>query len=183
MKSTDELMKEHQAIKLMLEILGVIADKLEAGGKIDIAHLEKIVDFLKTFADKCHHSKEEKWLFPAMEKAGIPREGGPIEMMLIEHNQGRDFVKKMVEAVAAYKSDHQQIAPQFAESARGYIDLLSQHIDKEEMILYPIAEMHLGDGEDAKLLSGFAKIESEAVGEGKHEEYHRLLDNLKKIYL
>lgn len=175
MKAIQQLSQEHEAIKLMLQILEKICDKLEAQEKIDSEHLEKILEFIKVFADRCHHGKEEDLFFPALEKAGIPKEGGPLGVMLIDHDTGRGYVRGMSENLVNPSG--------FAENARNYINLLREHIDKEDGILYPMAEMHLSEQIDQELLVGFEKIEEERIGKGKHEEFHRLLENLQGVYL
>ena len=73
----------------MLKILDKVCARLESKEKVDPEHLEPIVEFFRVFADKCHHGKEEDLLFPEMEKAGVPKEMGPIGVMLAEHQQGR----------------------------------------------------------------------------------------------
>ena len=100
---TEELKQEHQGILLMLRILDRVAAKIESGEKTDVDHLEQIVEFLRVFADRCHHGKEEDLLFPAMEKAGIPRERGPIGVMLMEHEEGRGYIREMADALARNK--------------------------------------------------------------------------------
>lgn len=89
----DQLKEEHQAILLMLKIMEAACKKLEAGEDVSKDDLNDMVKFIKEFADKSHHLKEEDLLFPAMEEAGIPREGGPIGVMLTEHTTGREYVK------------------------------------------------------------------------------------------
>ena len=176
MKPTEQLKEEHKAIKLMLKVLEAMCRRLENKENIPKEHFEKVLEFIKVFADKCHHGKEEDLLFPAMEKAGIPREGGPINVMLTEHNMGRDYVKGMSESVKG------QDFNKFIENARGYIELLNQHIEKEDNILYMMAEMHLQESEQEKLLRQFEKLERERIGLGKHEELHKLLHYLKEFY-
>lgn len=183
MTPTEQLKEEHQAIKLMLKILEAISLKLEKGKKVDLDHLEKILDFIRVFADRCHHAKEENSLFIAMEKAGIPKEAGPIGMMLEEHNLGRDYVKAMGQAVIEYKKGEKGASEDIVENSRSYISLLDQHIDKEDNILYPMAEAHLSDWVQKELLGQFEKIEAERIGSGQHEAFHKLLHQLKKIYL
>ncbi len=177
MKPTEQLKEEHKAIKLMLRILESICSRLEVSEDIPEEHLHKVIEFIRVFADRCHHGKEEDLLFPAMEKVGIPREGGPIGVMLMEHNLGRDYVKGMGEATT--EKDYKK----FIKNARLYIELLGQHIDKEDNILYPMADMHLSKREQDELLEKFEKVEEERIGPGRHEEFHKLLDNLEKNYL
>src|SRR3989338_10205980 len=170
MQATKQLKEEHKAVKQALKILEKICKKLDKGENVDPKHLDDLLNFLRTFVDKCHHSKEEDVLFPAMEKAGVPNEGGPIGMMLIEHDLGRGFIKGMVEG------------KDFVKNARDYIALLTDRSEEEEGILYMIADMHIPAEEQKKLLKEFDKIEEEKVGKGKHEQFHKMLDRFNKIY-
>jgi hemerythrin-like domain-containing protein len=182
LRPTKVLKEEHDAIKLMLKILERVCDKLESE-EVNLEHLEKILEFIRVFADKCHHEKEEALLFPAMEKAGIPREGGPIGVMLREHNLGRDYVREMSEGIQEYKKGNRKAASKIVENAKNYLRLLSQHIDKENNVLYRIADARLSSEKQRELLEEFEKVEEEKVGKGKHEEFHKLLHHLKEVYL
>ncbi|MGC8874196.1 MAG: hemerythrin domain-containing protein [Chloroflexia bacterium] len=182
MRPTEELMTEHRAIERMLRILGRIAGHLEAGRATDPADLEAIVQFIRVFADRCHHGKEEDLLFRAMEAAGVPRQGGPIGVMLAEHTLGREYVQGMADAIGPYAAGDTGAGARFAENARGYIALLSQHIAKEDQILYPLADRVLSEDTQAELSRGFARVEAERVGPGRHEAFHALLDRLEAAY-
>jgi hemerythrin-like domain-containing protein len=182
MKPTETLKNEHQAILLMLEVVEGVSRRLAAGEAVPADDLTRIVDFIQGFVDKCHHAKEEDLLFPAMEKTGIPREGGPIGVMLAEHAVGRGHVGKMKEAAGRYAAGDKNAGIRFAESARAYAGLLSPHIHKEDNILYPIADARLSAETKATLEKEFERVEEVVVGVGKHEEYHRLLDELEKSY-
>lgn len=168
MLATEQLKKEHEAIILLLDILGVACKVIEAGEKVSQKDLEDIMEFIAVFADKCHHAKEEDLLFPMMEKSGV------IEVMLQEHDLGRSFVRGMREA---------KTQPEFAVAARNYISLLTQHIEKENDILYAIANTYISKEKQEELLILFEKLEEEKIGIGKHEEFHKLLKKLESIYL
>ncbi|MEW6062947.1 MAG: hemerythrin domain-containing protein [Nanoarchaeota archaeon] len=183
MGAIEQLKKEHEAIKLMLKIFGKICDRFEAGKKVSSKHLEQILEFIRVFADKCHHSKEEYILFPEMVKAGIPKEGGPIAVMLMEHDTGRSYVKNIAEAVVKYKKGDSKSSDKIVENARNYIALLTEHIEKEDNILYMMADMHIPEKKQKELLEKFEEIENKRIGHGKHEEFHKMLKDLKKIYL
>ena len=103
--------------------------------------------------------------------------------MLTEHDMGRGYVKGMSEAVAKYKAGDRKASSAIVENARNYIALLTQHIDKEDNILYPMADMHLSEERQNELLEEFEVVERERIGVGKHEEFHRLLDHLGEVYL
>jgi len=183
MKPTEQLTEEHDAIKVMLKVIEKVSQKLEAGEEVNPEHLEFMIDFIRTFADKCHHGKEEDLLFSAMEEVGIPREGGPIGVMLSEHELGRKYVKGMGDGVASYKKGESKAALQIVENARNYAALLAQHIEKEDNILYPIADMHLSEEKQHELIEEFEKVEKDKIGIGKHQELHEVLHRLRDIYL
>ena len=184
MQPIKDLKMEHDAVRLTLSILDEICQRIEKSEDIiDFRHLEQLVEFFMVFVDKCHHGKEEELLFPALENVGVSREGGPIGVLLHEHQQGREFARKMNAALAQYTQGDRQVVNEFVKTAREYINLLDQHIDKENNVLFPLAEKHLSEQEQEKLWEGFEKIETQKIGAGKHEEFHKMLENLERIYL
>lgn len=182
MKATQQLKEEHQGVLLALSILEKINKKLKKGEKVNPEHLEQLLDFIRVFVDKCHHGKEEDLLFPAMEKAGVLKDGGPIGMMLEEHDLGRNYVKDFAKSLEEFKKGDVRAASKIIKSTSGYIALLKEHIDKEDNILYMIADVHLPPKKQKELLGEFEKVEEEKIGKGKHEAFHKMLDNLSKIY-
>lgn len=183
MRPTEILREEHEHIKELLKVLENVSSRMESGEKIDEKDLEEILKFIRIFADRCHHGKEEDVLFPAMEKAGIPREIGPIAVMLAEHEDGRRFVSNMAEAVEGYRRGEESSQSRFVENARNYVVLLAQHIDKENNILYPMAEAHIPEREKDYLIEEFERIERERIGRGMHHELLETLEMLKRKYL
>jgi hemerythrin-like domain-containing protein len=183
MTPSNQLKEEHEGILLMLKILEAVSARLEAGEDVNPDHLQRIVEFFRVFADKCHHGKEEDHLFPEMEKAGIPRERGPIGVMLMEHEQGRAYVRAMGEAAPRYAKGEASSGTEFARHARGYISLLRGHIDKENQILFPMGERVLPPAKQDELVEAFERLEREKIGEGTHEAFHKLLSELREIYL
>ena len=179
----NELKDEHQAVKVTLTILGEVALRLSRGQAVDLAHLDQLLEFLTTFVDKCHHGKEEDLLFPELEKAGVPREGGPIGVMFKEHDLGRSYIKGLQEGLTRLKAGDPKAAGVVVENIEKYSDLLIQHINKEDHILYPMAERSFSPAQNQALLEGFAEIEAQRVGAGKHEEFHRMLHRLQEVYL
>lgn len=175
MKATEILKEEHRVIKRMLRILGKLCEIIEKEGKVEKGDMKKILEFITVFADKCHHGKEEDLLFPAMEFAGIPKEGGPIGVMLYEHNVGRNFVKGIANGIEELEKGNEKVRKEIVENARGYIELLSAHIEKEDNILYPMADMHLSEEQ-------MEKLEEEVIGKGTQEAFHKLVENLESIY-
>lgn len=183
MKPTEILIKEHDAISTMLKIIKAVSEKVENNGNVEPEHLSQIVEFIQVFADKCHHGKEENLLFKSMAKAGMPEKGGPIAVMLSEHETGRQFVRKMDAAASAFSNGDRSAADQFIKNARGYVSLLSGHIQKENNILFPMADKVIPGEEQNRLIDDFEKVEAEIIGQGTHERFHDLLDRLKSEYL
>ena len=183
MKATQQLKDEHEGIKIMLNIIEKISLDLKNGKGLDLDHYEKIIDFIKGFADKCHHGKEEDILFPAMVNHGIPGEGGPIAVMLHEHQLGRDFIKSLSTAFEDFKGGNKDAIKSMISNSMGYVDLLRNHIEKENNILFMMADKVLNDSEQSKIFDAFEKLEVEKIGMGKHEEYRQVLEEFKSIYL
>lgn len=173
-RAIDELLHDHEAVLLALEVLERMTERPDQVPPGDPAEM---VGFLKVFADECHHGKEEGTLFPALVAAGMPQEGGPVGVMLSEHIQGRELIRRM-EAASRPPLD----APAFAVAARQYAMLMRAHIEKENGVLFPIAERMLPPAELDRISQAFGRHEAEVIGEARHEQLHALLQRLHDRY-
>ncbi|PPD59101.1 hemerythrin domain-containing protein [Dehalogenimonas etheniformans] len=182
MNPTDQLREEHGAILELLSVMDNISQRLNTNEAVDQEDLESIVDFIRIFADKCHHGKEEGLLFPAMEAAGMEGEYGPIAVMLSDHEQGRKYVGELAHGVETYSSDNNNAPMTIIGAISSYTNLLRQHIYKENNILFPMADRLLSPEKQQVLMDGFEELEERVIGLGKHEELHKTLHNLKKAY-
>ncbi len=182
MKAIEELRAEHEGIRTMLAVVRSACGRGESAEPAERADLERMVEFLRVFADRCHHAKEEDLLFPALEAAGVAREGGPIGVMLAEHARGRELIRAMEDALEGWAGDPNGARHRFAAAARAYASLLEQHIEKEQGVLFAMAERVLTPEQDAILYEGFEAIERDRIGPGKHQEYHALMDALARKY-
>jgi hemerythrin-like domain-containing protein len=177
-KASEELIKEHNAVLIALDILDKINHQIQQGSAADLRDIEDMLEFLKIFVDKCHHGKEEGILFPAMVQLGMQRHNGPIAVMLSEHQQGREYIQQMQESI----KDGTVNNDTFIEATTSYIILLRNHIAKENNILFPISDEMLSESMQVNILNDFEDIEENVVGEGKHEEFHQMLHKLKAKY-
>jgi hemerythrin-like domain-containing protein len=175
---TQVLMAEHELILQALDALEKKVAAIQAGAAPDRTYFEKAVSFLRTFADKCHHGKEENLLFKRMAERGFPVQSGPLAVMLADHDAGRAFIRGIADGAAKLGTDP-VAAKQIVENARGYIDLLRAHIDKENNVLFPMADRALGAEDQAFLSKEFERFEAEETGAGVHEAMLKLLDGLK----
>ena len=176
--ASEDLRNEHEGVLFGLEILEQISNTAMKSNSADIRDINDMINFLRLFADKCHHGKEENLLFPAMEKVGIPNEGGPIGQMLAEHNQGRQLIAEMGASV----TDSVLQAKRFAQASTGYINLMRAHIEKENKVLFPMGDKLLPMNEQEHLLTQFEEFEEEVMGKGTHEKLHETLHRLEKKY-
>ncbi len=183
MNPMNELKLEHEGIKLSLEILSRIVPKIhkteETGAVEDMGRL---IEFFTVFVDTCHHGKEEELLFPALEDIGVSKQGGPIGVMLSEHETGRGCVRALRSALSSYKEGNASAISEIEKHSGAYIKLLHGHIEKENQVLFRIAEEHLPRDVKRSLTEGFERIERDRVGQGKHEMFHQMLEELKKKY-
>jgi len=132
MKSIDRLVSEHDIIERGLTVLEKAVAHIESGQAVPQEFPAWAPEFFRQFADKCHHAKEENLFFPLLKERGIPQEGGPIGVMLHEHDVGRDCVRRMRDASEADEFDKTK----FALAANEFIPLLRQHIFKENNVLF-----------------------------------------------
>jgi len=176
--ATEVLRKEHDAILSMLEATEEVARRWDAGERVEPEILDGLLEFFRLFADRCHHGKEEELLFPLLEQKGMPRSGGPIGVMLSEHEEGRALVRQMAEAAAEYRQGVADAGQRWAAAAKQYIALLREHIAKENNILFVMAERMLTPEEQGTLATSFEKVEIERMGAGTHERLHAQMDQL-----
>ncbi len=141
-----------------------------------VAIIKDTIDFVKNFTDRCHHGKEEDVLFPALNSAGMPREGGPIAVMLREHKQGREIIESMESALEDYERNGSLDYNHIIKSIEEYILLMYNHIMKENNILFNIADTILYD-KSKDINDAYTRVEYETI-EGKDEYYKRLAESL-----
>jgi hemerythrin-like domain-containing protein len=180
MQATQILMDEHRVIERVLSALQVGAERLARGEHMRPAFFINAALFIRNFADGCHHRKEEGVLFVAMSESGMPVEGGPIGVMLSEHEQGRLFTREMKDSAEKWEQGDLSARAAVAHNALGYVALLRQHIHKEDNILFPMADRVIPLERQEKVAADFERVEREETGEGVHEKYLALAEVLEK---
>jgi hemerythrin-like domain-containing protein len=178
MKPTEILIAEHRVIEQMLGCVDKIIDEASASGRLEEQDARDAIDFLRNFADKCHHGKVENHLFPVLEAHGFPRQSGPIGVMLHEHQEGRSHIRAMDESLAPAAAGDPRALGRFAEHGRAYTELLRNHIAKEDTILFVLADRVLESDDQQEILARFHRVEAEEMGHGTHEKY---LDVAKRL--
>ncbi|HQU44593.1 MAG TPA: hemerythrin domain-containing protein [Pirellulales bacterium] len=177
MKPTEILMNEHRVIEQVLDCLEAILDRCAADDSLDLRSATQVMEFLGGFVERCHHQKEEYCLFPAMEANGFSGECSPVTVMLREHELGRVYVQGMrsaIESMAAGDSGPLK----FLQPGRAYLNLIREHIRKEDTCLFPAANHHLAEADQQRLLAEFDKLEADEIGQGIHDRFLRLANEL-----
>ncbi len=160
MKATEILMNEHRAIERGLSVLERCASRLTDGDAVPVRTLSGILNFIRNFADKCHHGKEEGFLFPALQRSGLPKQAGPLAVMQEEHDEGRRLVGEMSGALDGVGAGEPAATETFCRSAFEFAGLLRGHIGKEDNVLFVMADMRLPEAEKTRLAEDFHTAET-----------------------
>ncbi len=177
--STTSLRRDHDLIEKVIKSMETTAQLLESGTKIPASILNPVIDFSKNFTDVCHHTKEEKSLFPALGKAGMPTNMGPIAKMLMEHEETRKIGNRIEESADNYfKTDN---ATQLISDMKEYVEHVTEHLWKENNRLFMMAEARLQyvsqqvDDE----LNQVEKIQLEEIGKTR-KEFEQIAESFSK---
>lgn len=174
----DILMNEHRLIERVTASLEAYAGALPTGSTPDRARVAEFAGFFRRFADALHHGKEEDLLFKAMVDRGFPLDGGPIGVMLHEHEIGRAHVRAIAAIGEAAGAATPAEAEAFVLHATSFGPMLRAHIQKEDGILYPMALRILPSFELARLEDQYAAFEEASIGAGVKAELHALGERL-----
>jgi hemerythrin-like domain-containing protein len=175
--STESLKKDHLLIEKVVRSMEVTLELLKSGKKIPETILLPVIDFSKNFTDVCHHGKEEESLFPALEKAGMPRHMGPIAVMLMEHEITKQLAEKIEESAKAYLSTGN--ADSLVDSISKYVEHVLAHLWKENNRLFVMAEMRLHGIAD-QMTKSLDAVEAEKLSKvGKtRSDYEKIAEDL-----
>ena len=180
MKPIDVLMQEHRVIEGVLDALETAANRLERGESVRPRFFIDAAEFIRDFADGCHHRKEEGVLFGAMVDAGAPAEGGAIEMMLEEHEDGRRYTRAMRDAAVRLERGEGAARGDIIANAKRYVALLREHIVKEDEMLFPMAAELIPPSREEDLLERFERLEADDAGPGAHARLVALASELAR---
>ena len=175
--STTSLRRDHELIEKVIKAMESTIQLLSDGKQIPESILLPVIDFSKNFTDVCHHSKEEKSLFPALEQAGLPTHMGPIAMMLIDHQRSREIGAEMEVSAKEYLSSGDSI--KLVSDMQQYVEHITEHLWKENNKLFMMAEARLQYVSEKvdKELNEIEKSKLDEIGKTR-EHYEQLAENL-----
>jgi hemerythrin-like domain-containing protein len=180
MNAIHTLMDEHRIIERTLDALDGYATALDRGGEVDREDLGRFVTFVRGYADRYHHGKEEAILFAQMAESGFSREAGPLAAMLAEHDLGRRLVGALAVLADGPWPLEVEDRRRAVDAARAYTRLLRAHILKEDHVLYPMAIHHLSP--DAKGIVAESCTRFERAEADERARLLRLADELAERY-
>ena len=177
--AVEMLEAEHRVIQKMVAGMSVLAEQLEGGEPVDVSLLESIVVFLRTFADRLHHGKEESFLFPALIRRGVPSQGCPIGGLTMEHQKGRVMVGELADAIRGYAAGEPPARENLVKSLRALVAFYPNHIWKEDYLLFPLAGKVLTPEDQQELMDKFETVERE-LGLDVHEGFDKVAAELER---
>ena len=174
----DYLIAEHELIERSMAVLKKCLDNFD-----DAIHehfqMQRAIDFLLAFGDTMHNRKEEELLFPLMAKRGIPAEGGPIGVMLMEHESERTLLQRMLAQLSGLATAPEEAREEFKQQGLEYLTIRAEHIWKENDILYPMARKVLTPEDETSLLSEFTTIDTQTYGDQARDHYRQMVEEVE----
>ncbi|MCR5527257.1 MAG: hemerythrin domain-containing protein [Lachnospiraceae bacterium] len=177
--------EEHANIQRMIAVIRQICCNILEGGEVPVDDLRSITDFIKNYADHHHHGKEEAFLFPEMvARLGKMADNLVTHGMLVEHNLGRNYNMGLSMSLDAYEaSPSTQLKLDIVGNAFGYSYVLSEHVLKENNVVYTFAEKNLPQEVFDKVNEDSRKFEEENMIKGTQKHYLDMLEGFEKKYL
>ena len=176
MQARGPLMIEHRLIERMLALVKQTLQKIEEQKKVDPIFVDTVVDFIRTYADRTHHGKEEDILFRVLEKKAMSGDDRRVMKELIAENVfGRTITKELVEANDRYRRGDSSALSVIADKIRTLIDFYPKHIVKEDKVFFPACRAYLSDEEEQIMLGEFWEFDRKMI----HEKYEAVVQQMK----
>lgn len=183
MNSIQLMVEEHVNIMRMLKVVRNACNKTLQGEDICYEDFDKMIDFIRIYADEHHHGKEEKFLFKEMvDRLGKMGSNLITHGMLVEHDWGRLFIRELNDALERTKSGEEESKLDVIANAIGYANHLARHIGKEDRVVYTYAEKQL-DKEVIESVNEQTRLfEEDATKQGIQVRYLKMLEELEEKY-
>ena len=178
MKPVGPLMWEHRLIEKMLVSMMKHVDKIEKSKKVNPLVIDVAVDFVRIYADRTHHGKEEEILFRDLSKKSLTPELKKImQELLDEHVWGRKTTAALVAAKEKYLQGDQEVLAEIIGFARQLGDFYPKHIEKEDKHFFYPCQEYFSKEEQEKMLAEFWEFDRKMI----HEKYNKVYDEYSKL--
>jgi hemerythrin-like domain-containing protein len=175
MRFLDVLMEDHRGFSAMLDVLDAAAERLEIGADVPMAMLVDVLDFFENFANR-HHQQEEQTLFPLLAKHGIGPDQTVVSALMFQHEAGRVYGTKMRKELLRLQQGDPAASAALAADARGYTELIREHIRIEDEYFYKLADQVLTESEHEAIVAKFSEGGSARDVQWDRERYMNMLD-------
>ncbi len=182
MSATQSLRNEHELIIKVLDCFEIALREARETGDVKRGVFEPFVEFFRGFIDNCHLCNEENCLFPCLERQGLPREGGPIGVLMHEHAVARMRVDMIADELPAADGGDPMSTQTVLEHGRKYLELMRCHADKENHCLFGMADEMIRDDDLVTLSQAFQSAEDVPGYRTTLEQCHALADCLMNQY-
>ncbi|RQD68830.1 MAG: hemerythrin domain-containing protein [Tindallia sp. MSAO_Bac2] len=184
MNAIELMIAEHVNIRRMLTVLRKFSYELMKDPGTDVSDVPKMIEFVRQYADKHHHGKEEDLLFNRMEEhLGAAAQKLVRHGMLVEHDLGRLHIKLLEEAIEDFKAGNDEARLDIIGNAIAYTQLLDRHITKEDDMVYQFAWRHFDEKMILTINNETIQFEEQAENEGTQQYYLSLLEKLEEKYV
>jgi len=170
------LMIEHRLIERMIRLLDAHGKRICAGSPPDLSFLSDAVDFIRTYADRCHHGKEEDILFRDLgRKALVPADAAAMSGLTKDHVWARDRVKELVDAAATWRSGATDAAGRIGKALEELASFYPEHIRREDREFFPISMKYFSGDEQKRMLAEMAEFDQKLI----HEHYRAVVSRFE----
>lgn len=179
MKPIGPLMKEHRVIEKMIALVGKELAYAEAKGDLHPRFLDAAVDFIRVYADRTHHGKEEDILFDELSRLDLPADQKKtMDDLVDEHRKARQTVKELVQAKEAYVNGDEQALRQVIDKLKILVEMYPSHIAKEDDAFFPAAMEQLSQEEQDDMLRRCNEFDQMMI----HEKYRNVVSQWEAEY-
>lgn len=176
MQARGPLMVEHRLIERMLRVMAVALARIRSAGKVDPFVVDIIVDFIRMYADRTHHGKEEDILFRDLDgKDLLAEDRQTMNELIAEHVFGRNTTKALVDANIRYRNGDEAALADIAERLQALVEFYPKHIEKEDKVFFPASRAYFTDEEDRAMLAEFWEFDRKVI----HEKYKSVVKDLE----
>ena len=172
------LMKEHRLIERMIAVIKKETEDLASGRELDTLFIKESADFIKTYADQCHHGKEEDILFRELAKKNISKEHSEIMNQLIaEHKYGRKALKELIEAKDRYENGGKEAKADALIRLKALVEFYPKHIEKEDKHFFLPCMGYFSSKEKDDMLEEFWEFDKTLI----HKKYKRMVEQMEML--
>jgi len=170
-------MVEHRWIEKMIAVIKAAVEKSRSSGVIDPLFVDAVVDFIRTYADRTHHGKEEDIMFRDLQQRQLsPEDRRVMDELIEEHAYGRKTTKELIEANSRYRTGDEEALAVAISKLQAFVDFYPKHIVKEDKVFFPAARTYVTDEEDLAMLEEFREFDRNMI----HEKYRLMVKSMEE---